>query len=247
MANPNFMPHLHIAAFPPAPMRNWALFLDLDGTLLDIAATPHSVVVPNDLVKDLASAQKALGGALAIVSGRGLADIDGLLTPLHLPAGGEHGAIVRLPNGFYDEVDLKVPDAWKRKLSELAAKCPGVFAESKRHNIVAHYRNAPSHEAQVRQAVSSLVASDPENFELLEAKLAFEIRPRHVTKGRAVHALMNVEPFAGRVPVFVGDDRTDHDGFAAAIEFGGIALDVGLSFTGRPDDVRAWLKRFANL
>lgn len=247
MTDLNSKPHLHIAAFPPPPMRDWALFLDLDGTLLDIAPTPDAVVVPDGLVKDLASAQKVLGGALAIVSGRGLADIDHLLTPLRLPAGGEHAAIIRLPNGFYDEVALKVPEDWKRSLSNLVEMHPGVLAETKRHNIVAHYRNVPSQKAAVRRAVSALVANDPENFELLEAKMAFEIRPRLVTKGRAVHALMNLEPFAGRVPVFVGDDRTDHDGFAAAIELGGIALDVGLAFGGRPRDVRAWLKRFANL
>lgn len=247
MVDPNSTPHLHITAFPPPPMRNWALFLDLDGTLLDIAPTPDSVVVPDELVKDLAAVQKALGGALAIVSGRSLADIDRLLTPLHLPAGGEHAAIVRLPNGFNDEVEMKVPDDWKRSLNDLVETHPGVLAETKSHNVVAHYRNAPSKKTVVHRAVSALVANDPENFELLEAKMAFEIRPRLVTKGRAVHALMNVEPFAGRVPVFVGDDRTDHDGFAAAIELGGIALDVGLAFGGRPSDVRAWLKRFANL
>jgi trehalose 6-phosphate phosphatase len=247
MVDPNFMSHLHIATSPPPPMRDWALFLDLDGTLLDFASTPDSVVVPDELVKDLALAQKSLGGALAIVSGRGLADIDRLLTPLHLPAGGEHAAIVRLPNGFFDQVEQKVPDEWKHKLRELAATHPGVLAETKHHNVVAHYRNGPSHETAVRQTVSALVAKDPENFELLEAKMAFEIRPRLVNKGRAVHTLMNVEPFAGRVPVFIGDDLTDHDGFAAAIELGGIALDVGLTFAGRPCDVRAWLKRFANL
>lgn len=232
---------------PPEPLRNWALFLDLDGTLLDLAPTPDAVVVPADLVRDLAAAAAALEGALAIVSGRGLADIDRLLAPLHLPAGSEHGAIVRLPNGFYDEVELHVPDAWKTALRDLAAQCPGVLAEAKRHNVVAHYRNAPAHRETVREIVKALVAYDPANFELLEAKMAYEIRPRKVTKARAVHALMNVAPFAGRVPVFVGDDRTDEDGFAAAVESGGLALDVGGPFGGSPGAVRQWLKRFAEL
>ena len=235
------------AAFPPAPAPNWALFLDLDGTLLDIAATPDAVVVPDDLVADLASASKVLGGALAIVSGRALDNIDSLLRPLHLPIGSEHGAVVRLPNGLYDEVELKVPEHWKIALHELAAACPGVLAEIKRHNIVAHYRNAPSYEAEVRGVVSNLVAADADNFELLEAKMAFEIRPRQVTKGRAVHSLMNVAPFHGRIPIFVGDDTTDEDGFRAAIALGGVALDVAPVFAGRPFEVRAWLKRFAEL
>ncbi len=139
-----------------------------------------------------------------------------------------------------------MPEDWKQTLRDLAARRPGVLSEAKRHNVVAHYRNAPSHEEEVRQTVTSLVASDPENFELLEAKMAFEIRPRQATKARAVHALMNVEPFRGRIPVFVGDDKTDHDGFAAAIACGGIALDVGVAFGGRPGNVRQWLKRFAD-
>ena len=154
---------------------------------------------------------------------------------------------MRLPNGFYDEVELKVPEDWVTALRDLAARCPGVLAEAKRHNVVAHYRNAPSHEDEVRRIVNTLVACDPANFELLEAKMAFEIRPREVTKARAVHTLMNVDPFRGRIPVFVGDDMTDEDGFTAAIELGGIALDVASAFAGRPCDVRNWLKRFADL
>lgn len=247
MVDPSFTSRMQIAAFPPAPAGNWALFLDLDGTLLDIAATPDAVVVPADLVADLTLAAKALGGALAIVSGRGLDNIDSLLRPLHLPVGSEHGAIVRLPNGFHDEIELKVPEEWKVALCDLAASCPGVLVEAKQHNVVAHYRNAPSHAAELRRVVGNLVAFDPENFELLKAKMAFEIRPRRVSKGRAVRALMNVTPFKGRIPVFVGDDTTDEDGFEAAIALGGAALDVAPAFAGRPSEVRAWLKRFAEL
>jgi trehalose 6-phosphate phosphatase len=247
MVDPSFAARLHGAAFPPAPMRDWALFLDLDGTLLDIAPTPDAVTVPSDLVKDLTLVSKMLGGALAIVSGRSLNDIDRLLAPLHLSAGGEHGGVVRLPNGFCDEVALTVPEDWMIALHDLATTCPGVLTETKRHNVVAHYRNAPSHEDEVRRIVNGLVASDPMHFELLEAKMAIEIRPRNVTKARAVHALMDVAPFVGRIPVFVGDDLTDEDGFAAALEHGGIALDVAVAFAGRPSHVRDWLKRFTDL
>jgi len=237
----------HAAALPPMPQRHWALFLDLDGTLLDIAATPHAVVVPGDLVADLQAAAAALGGALAIVSGRGLRELDTLLHPLRLPAAGEHGAIVRLPDGARDEVARKVPDDWTKALYGLQETCPGVVTELKSHNVVAHYRNAPSHEATVRRVASELVARDPQSFELLEAKMAVEIRPREVTKARAVDRLMAVEPFRGRTPVFVGDDATDEDGFEAAVQRGGIALDVGTFFAGRPHEVRAWLKRVAQI
>jgi trehalose 6-phosphate phosphatase len=247
MDDAGLMPERHAATAPPAPQKHWALFLDLDGTLLDIAATPRAVVVPGDLVADLEAAAATLGGALAIVSGRDIREVDTLLYPLRLPAAGEHGAIVRLPDGARDEVTLKVPDDWAKALYGLQETCPGVWTELKSHNVVVHYRNAPAHEAAVRRVASELVARDPQSFELLEAKMAVEIRPRAVTKARAVDRLMEVEPFAGRTPVFIGDDATDRDGFGAAIERGGIALDVAVFFAGRPRDVRAWLKRVAQI
>jgi trehalose 6-phosphate phosphatase len=234
-------------SFAPDPMVDWALFLDLDGTLLDIAPTPDSVVVPQDLIADLTRASRALNGALAIVSGRALETIDRLMSPLQLPVGSEHGAIIRLPNGFYDEVELSVPADWIAAIQDFAARTPGVLIEAKHHNIVAHYRNAPAQEARLHALIQSLVARDADTFEMLEAKMAFEIRARNVSKARPVHALMNVAPFAGRTPVFVGDDKTDEDGFRAAIEFGGIALDVAAAFAGQPAHVRDWLKRFADL
>ncbi|MGO9134791.1 MAG: trehalose-phosphatase [Methylovirgula sp.] len=247
MADLAFPSPLKTTAFAPDPLRDWALFLDLDGTLLDIAQTPDSVVVPDDLVRDLKAASQVLDGALAIVSGRALETIDRLLAPLQLPIGSEHGAVIRLPNGFYDEVELKVPEEWALAIVDLVSRCPGMLTEAKHHNIVAHYRNAPAYEAEIRAVLGGLVARDPENFEMLEAKMAFEVRARKVSKARAVHALMNVAPFAGRTPVFVGDDKTDEDGFRAAIEFGGIALDVASAFAGQPGKVRDWLKRFAEL
>lgn len=247
MVNPASMPGAQAAALPPEPARDWALFLDLDGTLLDLAATPDAVVVPTDLVTDLLAAARALGGALAIVSGRDLGEIDTLLTPLRLPGAGEHGAVVRLPDGARDEVELKVPDDWTSALRGLQETCPGVMMELKPHNVVAHFRNAPAHEATVRRMAKELVSRDSESFELLDAKMAVEIRPKQVSKARAVDRLMTVPPFRGRVPVFVGDDATDEDGFDAAIEHGGIALDVALFFDGRPHEVRAWLKRVAQI
>jgi trehalose 6-phosphate phosphatase len=234
-------------ARPPAPRREWALFLDLDGTLLDIATTPAAVVVPRDLTADLEAAAAALAGALAIVSGRDLRDVDSLLAPLRLPAAGEHGAVVRLPDGARDEVAIQVPSDWIEALLRLQETCPGVLTELKTHNVVVHFRNALTHEAAVRRVASELVSRDVASFELLEAKMAVEIRPRAVTKARAVDCLMKVEPFAGRIPVFVGDDATDHDGFGGAIAHGGIALDVAHVFAGRPDEVRAWLKRVAEI
>ena len=231
----------------PAPARNWALFLDLDGTLLDLAATPADVVVPPDLVGDLQGAARALNGALAIVSGRALIDIDQLLHPLHLAGGSEHGAVVRLPDGIQDRTGAPVPARWVQAFIELQRDCPGVLIEVKPHNLVAHFRNAPAAAVQLRSLAEELLIRAPDGFELLEAKMAIEIRPRAATKARPVHRLMELAPFAGRCPVFVGDDVTDEDGFAAARAHGGLGLDVATYFSGRPQDVRHWLKRVADL
>lgn len=235
------------AGAPPEPAHDWALFLDLDGTLLDIAPRPDAVQVPPDLIADLRAAAQALDGALAIVSGRQLVDIDALLKPLQLPASGEHGAVVRLPNGTQDEVSFKVPQDWVEALGGLPDIYPGVVTELKAHTVVAHYRKAPKHEAAIRQLASELVSRDPDAFELLSAKMAIEIRPRAITKGRAVERLMTVPPFRGRVPVFVGDDATDEDGFNAVLERDGIAVEVAACFSGRPHEVRRWLKRIARI
>jgi trehalose 6-phosphate phosphatase len=222
-----------------------ALFLDLDGTLLEIAVTPEAVVVPDDLVADLGAASKVLGGALAIVSGRDLAEVDRLLAPLCLPAAGEHGATIRLPNGRRDEIGAKVPDDWLDALFRLQQARPGVMIERKAHSVVVHFRSVPLEEELVRRTATELVARDPERFEILRGKMVIEILPRNVSKGHAVRRFMRRAPFRGRTPVFVGDDVTDEYGFEAAVEFGGVGLHVAECFGGQPQEVRRWLKRLA--
>jgi trehalose 6-phosphate phosphatase len=229
----------------PVRREDLALFLDLDGTLLDIAATPSAVVVPGDLVADLTALFDALDGALAIVSGRDLGEIDALLSPLRLPAAGGHGATIRLPGGEREEVVTQVPETWIDSLLKLQFSRPGVLIERKKHGVVAHFRNAPAEAALVLQTAQGLVSEDPERFELLGGKMVIEIRPRGISKGRAVHAFMPVTPFRGRMPVFVGDDETDEEGFEAAVQLGGVGLHVARSFGGEPQHVRNWLKQLA--
>ncbi len=241
------MPLFYPISTPPAPASNWALFMDLDGTLLDIAPTPDSVAVPNDLIHDLAAGSVALGGALAIVSGRPLAEVDSLLAPLRLPGAGEHGAVVRLPSGSRDELNDKVPRDWVEALTNAAANKTGVSVERKVHSVVAHYRRAPQFEGFFKELCMELVQNAAAKFEVLQGKMAVEIRPRTVTKARAVELLMQVEPFRGRKPVFVGDDITDEDGFRAAKALGGLGLDVFVQFAGLPREVRRWLKSVARL
>lgn len=241
------VPRLIPIAAPPEPKANWALFLDLDGTLLDLAPAPDRVVVPPDLVNDLAAASVALGGALALVSGRMLSEVDNLLAPLRLPGAGEHGAVIRMPDGQRDEVDAKLPTGWVDELVAAAANKSGILIERKTHSVVAHYRRAPKHEAFFHEVCTRLIAGHEQEFEVLSGKMMFEIRPRTVTKARPVERLMALEPFRGRRPVFVGDDVTDEDGFRAAASFGGEGLDVFVRFGGQPSEVRRWLKTVAAL
>lgn len=234
------------AVHAPAPNPDWALFLDIDGTLLDIAPTPADVHVPETLIRTLSRASAWLGGALAIVSGRPFAQIDKLFSPLRLPGGAGHGAYIRKPGGQIEAASatLAVPDGWKTLLRNAVKLWPGVAVEDKAHCVAVHYRAAPDHKKDVEDIVTRLAAQDKKTFEVLPARMAFEIRNRALTKAVIVRSLMAQAPFKGRIPVFVGDDVTDHDGFRAAEEKGGIALDVGIAFDGRPAAVRAWLERF---
>ena len=226
---------------------DWALFLDLDGTLLELAPTPDAVIVPADLPSVLACLSGGLGGALAIVTGRARETADQLLAPF-LPTGGfGHGAELRDAVGAAvgDDTVPAPPSAWCDTLSRFAEARDGLLLERKPHGIALHYRAVPTQGEAVRAAMQALVLQAPNDFVLLPAHMAFEIRPRAATKARPVTALMAAPPFLGRRPVFVGDDVTDEDGMAAARDLGGLGLHVGRDFTGGPPQVRAWLARAA--
>lgn len=232
----------------PSPGQNWALFLDIDGTLLDIAPSPDSVEVPATLVPTLKRTSDWLGGALALASGRTLVEIDALMAPLRLPCVAEHGAILRWPGGavVHADPDHAVPLEWRRRLHEATGEWSGVMVEEKDACVAVHYRLAPARELDVRELVTWVVAENTANFEVLPARKAFEIRHRGLTKALAVNRFMPEPPFAGRVPVFVGDDVTDEDGFRAAKAMGGLALNVHDVFDGQPARVRAWLESFTS-
>jgi trehalose 6-phosphate phosphatase len=240
-----------MTASDPSPIRaaspRWALFLDIDGTLLDIAPTPSSVEIPSDLASILKAASAALDGALAVASGRTLAEIDHLLSPLRPPCVGEHGAVIRHPDGTVERAGPEeiVPEAWRARLRVATAGWTGVLVEEKSYSVAVHYRLAPSREDRLRALVETVVADDAANFEVLPASMAFEIRRRSLTKAMAVETFMATAPFAGRIPVFVGDDVTDEDGFRAARAMGGLGLNVKQCFGGEPWRVRRWLQTFA--
>jgi trehalose 6-phosphate phosphatase len=224
----------------------WALFLDLDGTLLDIAASPESVLVPKHLIEVLAALRHQLDGAVAILSGRSLRTIDRLLHPLRISAGGEHGAVLRMPEGDVAEADQStiVPAHWRQMIHRAAEAWPGVLVEEKSHGVALHYRANPAFGVPVTALLEQFVESDP-NFEILPALMARELRHRSINKGAALRRLMKDERFRHRQPLFIGDDITDEDAIAAAEQMGGIGLRVADAFAGEPARVRAWLSDLA--
>lgn len=234
---------------PPDLDRTNALFLDLDGTLIEIAETPESVVVPPGLPQLLDHIQALLGGALAIVTGRSIGVVDDLLNPFVAIAAGEHGASLRYQDGKLMETPQGsvFPDAWREALHAAAERWPGVLIEPKPHGIAVHYRLVPERGNDVWRLVRALVPQDHPSFRLLPAREAVEIGPRSASKGYAVEQFMARQPFQGRRPIFVGDDFTDEAGMEAARQFGGQGLRVAEVFGGKPEAVRAWLKRGAEL
>jgi trehalose 6-phosphate phosphatase len=232
---------------PPDLDRTSALFLDFDGTLVEIAATPEQVVVPPGLPDLLGQLRRQLGGALAIVSGRPLAQTDRLLRPFFASGAGEHGVSLRYDDGTLEElpIGIAVPQSWRAALESSAERWPGVRIEEKPHGVTVHYRLAPERSDEVWRMVRSLVPPDHPWFRLLPAREAVEVSLRSVSKGHAVERLMAHQPFHGRRPIFVGDDITDEAGMSMARRFGGFGLRVSEAFGGDPALVRAWLMQGA--
>jgi trehalose 6-phosphate phosphatase len=214
----------------PAPLTgdSWALFLDVDGTLLDIADAPDLVHVDRALLDLLGSAQRAAGGALALVSGRSIAGLDSLFAPLVLPVAGLHGAERRDAAGHvYRRRRDPALAAAARELHAWCESRPGTLLEDKHGSIALHYRLAPADAPRVREAARAALERLGEGYVLLEGKCVVELRPSGTSKAHAIEAFMAEPPFAGRRPVFVGDDVTDEDGFRWVAQAGGIAVIVG--------------------
>jgi len=239
---------------PSANLRDIAVLLDIDGTILDIAPTPGAVIVPQSLRQTLTRLSRETGGALALVSGRSLGDIDVLFAPLRLPAIGGHGAEIRLsPDETTGSERAHVLDGnLRERLAEIAVDAPGVLVEDKGYSLAVHYRLAPEQEGRVKEAVAAIKADWPmEPIEVLPGKSVVEIKPANFHKGAAIRELMQHKPFAGRQPIFVGDDITDESAFAVMPEFSGMGFSVGRRAPGTahcfaaPSDVRRWLKHLS--
>jgi trehalose 6-phosphate phosphatase len=227
------------------PFNRAALLLDLDGTLLDIAPTPDSVVVEPGLVESLRAVRGYLDNALAVVTGRPIETIDRLLDDAPYAVAGEHGGVVRhAPGGEAERPDLPAPpEIWLQNAEWLAVAYPGALLERKARGFSLHYRAVPDAGPVFRDALTRMVGeSGP--FDLLAGHMLWEVRPRGADKGRAVTVLMQRAPFAGRLPLFIGDDVTDEDGMRVAVSLGGGGLRVDAAF-GSPAGVRAWLRAAA--
>ena len=232
-----------------------ALFLDVDGTLLDIAATPDRVVVPDGLAATIARLERSLGGALAIVTGRTLADLDRLFFPLRTRAAGVHGAEIRFaPNEVAVETQgaAPLPDSLWREFAAVTLAFAGTLAENKHYSFTAHYRAAPNAAAPLRAALRSLLERHATgDLELADTLCAYELKSSGFNKGEAVRRFLERLPFVGRRPMFVGDDASDEFGFRSVVDHQGYAFAVGAArpevdhVFADPATVRLWLERLA--
>lgn len=231
---------------------HWALFLDMDGTLVAIARRPDEVVIEPRLLRILTALTRATAGATAIVSGRAITDIDHLLAPLELPTAGQHGAERRDASGHLhqDTTQHDALAAIRPRLADFAASQPGLMLEDKGASLSLHYRGAPHKQEAAQRALEDALASLGGDFTLRHGKQVVELRPAHSDKGDAIAAFMSEPPFAGRRPVFIGDDVTDEDGFETANRLGGYSIKVGTGATAArwrlsgTHDVLDWLMRY---
>ena len=225
-----------------------AVLLDIDGTLLDFAPTPREVWVPPELARTLNHLVRRTNGALALVSGRSINDIDLIFAPDVFPAIGGHGAEMRINLADEPGAAMQMDKELKRRLAAIAKLSPGILLEDKGYSLALHYRLAPHAEKAIYEAVSLIRADLPSApIEVLPGKLVCEIKLAGFTKATGVLELMKREPFKGRRPFFIGDDVTDESVFAIMPDLNGLAFSVGRRAKGvaahfdAPSDVREFL------
>lgn len=231
--------------------RGWALFLDVDGTLLEIAETPQAVHVSMSLKHLLEDVRWRLDGALALVSGRSLANLDQLFSPLRLIASGVHGCERRTADGHVlrPEVDAATIARVRSQLADFVRGHEGLLLEDKHYAVAMHFRRAPEMQNEVYRIMNEMQVQLGPTFGLQAGKSVLELRPSSWTKGSSITAFMQEAPFVGRTPVFIGDDVTDEDAFAVVNELSGMSIRVGNPTAtlarhrlGGVSDVLRWLQ-----
>ena len=238
---------------PEVDVESAALFLDFDGTLIELADTPDSIEVPDRLGPDLMRLRELLGGRLAIVTGRPVADIERFLPDWTGVVIGSHGAERRIDGKLssHERAGTETIEHLQGIVRAYAKSVEGFLAEDKPVGAVLHYRNASDRQAEAYRFIEGLLPSFP-GLELHRSKGAFEVRPDDVGKGQALEALMKLEPFAGATPIMIGDDMTDEPAFIVAQKAGGIGIKVGTEDTNAAhrvqsvDEVHHFLGTFAD-
>lgn len=215
-------------AVPPILQGHYAFFFDLDGTLAEIKPHPDQVVIPENIRVTLHQLSQQQQGALALVSGRAMLELDALAAPYHFPLAGVHGAERRDSHGQVHRVTLPPPlvEQLHHWLTQALAEWPGCELENKGMAFALHYRQAPQYQQDIEQLAQQAVLRFP-GLALQPGKCVVEIKPAGINKGAAIVAFMQEAPFKGRVPVFVGDDLTDEAGFDVVNQAGGISVKVG--------------------
>jgi len=247
-------PRRRVASRPnqlPPPLTSWAYFFDIDGTLVDIAPSPSEIVLELDLHALIHQLYEATGGALALISGRSIADVDSIFGETLLPIAGQHGLERRSPAGKITRHDIIAEklDFARTRLAEAIARHPDLVLEDKGLSLALHYRAVPALASFAHRTMRAIAAATGAEFALQSGKRVVELKPSGKDKGEALREFMHEEPFRGRTPVFVGDDVTDEYGFVVANALGGHSIKVGGGPTAarwRLADVRAvrsWLER----
>ena len=234
---------------PPPLLHTDALFLDIDGTLIQLAETPDSVDIDPFLGMALTETASILGGALALITGRSIRDVDVLFPGIMLPIAGQHGCERRSCDGAMNlhAADARTLDRLRDLFSNFAARHPGIFVEHKGASLALHYRQVPELASHVHQSVRDAMEGVEGSWTVEGGKRLVEIRPGGRNKGRAIADFMGERPFAGRRAVFVGDDRGDEHGFRVVDKARGVAVKVGNGPTSARyrlpdvDAVRAWI------
>lgn len=207
-----------------------ALFLDFDGTIVDIAPRPNEVHVPEPLIGVLQDLRDYLQGCVAVISGRPIEQIDSFLHPLQLAVAGVHGAERRGADGRLHLLTTHPLDPIEEAAVQLAAGNPGLLVENKRGSVALHYRQRPDLEDLCVRTMQQAVDEAP-GMTLLRGKMVVEAKPGGASKGRAIEDFLAEPPFAGRTPVFIGDDITDEVGFSTVQRLGGLGIKVGAGAT----------------
>ena len=239
---------------PPPPGEDSCLFLDVDGTLVDLAPQPRAVRVDAELKDLLGQVAMRLDGAVALVSGRSIAELDALFAPLRLPVAGLHGLERRNAAGvLVQEAPARDPrlDEARNALWQFVSANPGLLLEDKGRTLAVHYRRAPDLAPEVEYAMSAVAASLGSGFHLQEGALVMEVKPVSRNKATAIDEFLAEPPFAGRRPVFIGDDITDRDGFLAVAQHQGLAIAVGDRVAAtcqlrNPAAVHHWLRKLTD-